>query len=216
MNCSVSLGKNGELLDHNKAQQDFKHSREITLLIEDMLKRNSIAFDEISAVAVSEGPGSYTGLRVGVSAAKGICFAKKIPLIAVRTLKIIAKAQQNRLEGAKYLIPMIDARRDEVYFQLYDADLNSLNDADNTILTSKSFAELSDSKNSIICGNAAEKAQNIMENDDFRYFSVPALAEDMVSLSYEAYNTGKFEDLAYFRPFYLKPPNITKSKKPLF
>ena len=214
--CSVALGKNGKLLDQLASESAWKHSKELTLLIDRLMKRNSLDFSDLHAVAVSSGPGSYTGLRVGVSAAKAIGYAKKLPLIGIDTLKIIAAEHINHPDSPPYIIPMIDARRDEVYFQLFNNKLESLIPAANLILDSKSFADLEGVKGSVICGNATEKAQELIKNEELNYISSPAIAQNMVFLSFLAYENSDFEDLAYFRPFYLKPPNITKSKKPLF
>jgi tRNA threonylcarbamoyladenosine biosynthesis protein TsaB len=214
--CSIALGKNGECLGTRKSKGEWKHSREITLLIEQTIKDAGLKFDQLSAVAVSSGPGSYTGLRVGTSAAKAMAFALEIPLLAVETLKLIAAPYHKQaLEEKSIIIPVIDARRDEVYYQLYDAELNALNNASNLVLKSDSLEELACKKN-IICGDAAVKAERIIGSTAFSYEDSRPDAYWMCSLSQDRLDNNYIEDTAYFRPFYLKSPNITKSKKAPF
>jgi len=214
--CSVALGKNGECLISSKSEGEWKHSREITLLIEQIIDDSGLTLDQLSAVAVSSGPGSYTGLRVGTSAAKAMAFAMDIPLIAVETLKLIAAPYREKaLNDSNIIIPVIDARRDEVYYQLYDAGLKALNEASNLILESNSLEEFADKKN-IICGDAAEKAEKILASSAFTFEYSRPDAYWMCSLSQELLDNNAIEDTAYFRPFYLKSPNITKSKKAPF
>jgi len=215
IDCSVSLAKNGELVAFKKSEADWRHSKEISILIDNILNESNHRFNMLSAVAVSEGPGSYTGLRVGSSAAKAICYALKIPLLGIETLKIIAFPYLNKVIDDGLIIPVIDARRDEVYYQVFNSNLESEIGADNLIITKESFISYQ-TKKCIVCGDAAAKTKALMQNEAFEYFESNASAKNMVILSHEAFLKGEFENLAYFRPFYLKPPNITKSKKPLF
>lgn len=210
--CSVALSKNSQLLYSAKSSGDWKHSKEITLLIIDCMKNAQMSYNQLSAVSISGGPGSYTGLRVAASCAKGICYANEIPLISVDTLKIIAQPLLNQVNDNEYVIPMIDARRDEVYYNIYDNLGNPIQETTNLILTEN---ELIQYPNAIICGDAADKAQNLLKNPHLRYVSSFAEAENMINLSFLKFQSQSFEDLAYFSPFYLKPPNITKSKKTL-
>ncbi|NNE15352.1 MAG: tRNA (adenosine(37)-N6)-threonylcarbamoyltransferase complex dimerization subunit type 1 TsaB [Saprospiraceae bacterium] len=220
--CSVAIGDDDALLASKMYDGAWKHSREVTLLIAACLKEANLMMDEISAVAISGGPGSYTGLRVGASAAKGICYTKSIPLIALETLKIIAFPHVKDLGAGSFIIPMIDARRDEVYYNIYDNELAGQIETTNLIINESSLSNYH-SKDCIICGDGAEKAEKLLINDanndqmqSFSFRSNIALAENMVQLAYNSYKSGQFEDLAYYSPFYLKPPNITKSKKQLF
>lgn len=214
--CSVALGKNGECLFSSKSEGEWKHSREITLLIRQTIEESGLTIDQLSAVAVSSGPGSYTGLRVGTSAAKAMAFAMDIPLIAVETLKLIAAPyREQALKEKNIIIPVIDARRDEVYYQIYDASLKALNEASNLVIEPDSLDEFA-GKNNIICGDAAEKAERIMGSSSFSYEYSRPDAYWMCSLSQELLDNKSIEDTAYFRPFYLKSPNITKSKKAPF
>lgn len=211
--CTVALGNNTELLAHSEASSAFMHSKEITLLINALMVSANLDFNELNAVAVSSGPGSYTGLRVGLSTAKALCYALDIPLIAIPTLKLIAHSQKNHNQS--FTIAVIDARRDEVYYQVFDQELNASDNATNLVLDSESLLKWQNSDH-ILCGDAADKAEKLIGKDKFRYVYYQPDAKDMITLSCESYHDKNFEDTAYFTPFYLKPPNITKSKKPLF
>jgi tRNA threonylcarbamoyladenosine biosynthesis protein TsaB len=211
----VALARDGEIVNHQQSSGDWKHSREITLLIQACLDSATRSVSDISAVAVSSGPGSYTGLRVGTSAAKGMCFSLNIPLISVDTLKIMAYPFVQDLPEDGYVIPLIDARRQEVYYNVYNKALEAQEATNNLVLSQDSFMGYA-GKNTTICGDGAEKAAEFLDRKLFRIVPSLSLAKNMCALSFGAYKKGNFENLAYFSPFYLKPPNITKSKKPLF
>lgn len=213
--CSVSIGQDGQTLVTKTSAGEWKHSREITLLIQDCLNESALNFDQINAIAISGGPGSYTGLRVGASAAKGICYAKNIKLIAVNTLEIIAHPYLAQISEDGFVIPLIDARRDEVYYNVYSNKLEPQVETINLILDETSFDDYA-SKSVIICGDGAEKAVSLINKPQFEYFPSKSLAENMSKLSNDKYLSETFEDIAYYSPFYLKLPNITKSKKQLF
>lgn len=213
--CSVALFKDNKLLNSAKTLDSWQHSSRITLLIEECLNKNDCSIQNLSAVALSAGPGSYTGLRVGASTAKGICYALEIPLIAVSTLKTIAfphltLAKKNN-HGA--IIPLIDARRQEVYCSIYNSDLIELESVDARILDQYSYQGYN---HPILCGDGAEKAEEIIGNTSFSYIKDHADASNMGQLAWKKFTNQDFEDLAYFNPFYFKAPNITKSKKKLF
>jgi len=208
--CSVAIGNEGALVATKEAEGEWKHSKIITLLVQDCLKEAGISQGELTAVAVSQGPGSYTGLRVGASCAKGLCYALDLPLISVPTLELIA--YPHRL-GSHRTVPMIDARRMEVYYNIYDKDLISHQETTNLIIDQESTANLGSGL--LFCGDGAHKMEAYLREG---WQVVPSYAEAkyMIHLSYVKYINGNFEDLAYYVPFYLKPPNITKSKKSLF
>ncbi len=210
--CSVAIGQNGQCIVYREITEAFKHSQAITLLIQDVLKEAGITVSELSAVAISAGPGSYTGLRVGTSCAKGLCFASDIPLIAVPTLDLIVRPHLSQV--ADIYIPMIDARRMEVYYNMYDNMGAQLSQTDNLILDATSFEELSDKK-LLICGDGAHKVAEVIQHTDYFIESSFPQAKHMVPLAFASYGSQAFEDIAYYAPFYFKPPNITKSKKPL-
>ena len=182
------------------------------MLIDEVIKRSGYTIDDLHAVALSAGPGSYTGLRVGASCAKGICYAKNIPLLAVQTLELVAYQYsiQNPDASINYIIPTIDARRSEVYYAIYDSDLKECSPVDNHIIEENSFSGY---PNAVICGDGALKASEIIKNDEIQYFNSFPEASFMSALAFRQYKAEKFENLAYYNPFYLKMPNITKSKK---
>jgi len=211
--CSVALSSNDTCLDGKSSTDEWSQSEKITILIGELLKTNNLSTSDISAVALSKGPGSYTGLRVGASAAKAICFVHKIPLLAIDTLKILAYPHIKDTSRDQRIIPMIDARRSEVYYNIYDSQLKADIETTNLILEPDHFKELS---SPIICGDGAEKANNLINHSTAIFKPAHAKAMDMTSLAYYAFKAENFENLAYFNPFYLKPPNITKSKKQLF
>jgi len=213
--CSVAISEDGSCKSYLKSENLMHHGKEITVLIEKCLKSCNLSITQLDGVALSSGPGSYTGLRVASSCAKGICFALDIPLIAIDTLSVLAYSQliDKKAFEVAYYIPMVDARRDEVYYCVFDKNLVRVEQIDNQILKKDSFIDFA---NITICGDGAHKAQQIMEHPSANYFGGPALAQDMVALSFKYYKEKKFEDLAYFNPIYHKSPNITQSKKPLF
>ena len=212
--CSIALSDKTKLLSYQQSEGIWRHSKEIILHIELALKVAGIQIDQLSAVAVSGGPGSYTGLRVGVSAAKAISYARGIPLISVSTLKVIANEFKSKIENDEYLIATIDARRDEIYFQIFNQYLETDQNPDNLILTNDSFIAFKEKK-CVICGDAALKTSEFLDFNHFEYIQSFPSAMHMPDLAYDKFKSSDFADTAYFSPFYLKSPNITKSKKTL-
>ncbi len=215
--CSVSLSYDGLTVAYKESAEEWSHSRQITLMIKEVLDVAQITISALTAVAVSKGPGSYTGLRVGASCAKGICFAQDIPLLAIPTLQIIAAeiAAETNLQS-KQIIPMIDARRQEVYFAAYNHLLEELEPAQNKILDESAFIDAQEEQ-LIFCGDGAFKmGKYVLNRGEWTIRQSHASAKHMASLASERLQKGEIEDTAYFIPFYLKPPNITKSKKTLF
>ncbi len=215
--CSVSLSSNGLTIAYAESAEEWSHSRQITLMIKEVLDVAQIQISSLTAVAVSKGPGSYTGLRVGASCAKGICFAQDIPLLALPTLQIIAAEIATAPDvQSKRIIPMIDARRQEVYFAAYNHHLVELEPAQNKILDESAFIE-AQGEPLIFCGDGAFKMDKyVLNGDNWAIRKSHASAKHMANLASERLQKGQIEDTAYFIPFYLKPPNITKSKKTLF
>lgn len=201
-NCSVALAKNGEtILFKEMAEQGFSHAEKLHLFIEEIIKEAGISFSDLSAVAVSQGPGSYTGLRIGVSAAKGLCYALEIPLISVDTLTILA----NQLQIEKgIIIPMIDARRMEVYSAIFNAKKEMIREVQAEILTDSSFSDIEDAV--YFVGDSNEKAKTILSKSNFNFVDTifyPS-ANEMSAISYKKFLNNSFEDVAYFEPYYLK------------
>jgi tRNA threonylcarbamoyladenosine biosynthesis protein TsaB len=204
-NCSVSIAKEGILLgskEYNSAE--YSHAEQLHVFIEDTLKEAALSLAQINAIAVSKGPGSYTGLRIGVSAAKGLCFALDIPLISVATLKSIA--QQVKEDEADFIIPVLDARRMEVYSCVFDKALNEVRETKAEIIDEHSFEVFTAKGKIILIGSGAEKCKEFLQhhpNVVFKKDAVPS-AKDMALLSYKKFKANKFESVAYFEPFYLK------------
>jgi tRNA threonylcarbamoyladenosine biosynthesis protein TsaB len=205
-NCSVSLAKNGEtVLCKEIAEEGYSHAEKLHVFIQEILKETGIGITNLNAVAVSKGPGSFTGLRIGVSTAKGLCYALGIPLLAVDTLQILAKQAHTVINyDGGYIVPMIDARRMEVYSAVYDGGLNRINEVQAEIVTEDSYADCPE--DFYFIGDCQEKCQTVLTKDNFKFLPeiVFPSANEMSGLSYEKFLKNEFEDVAYFEPFYLK------------
>ncbi|MFL2665879.1 MAG: tRNA (adenosine(37)-N6)-threonylcarbamoyltransferase complex dimerization subunit type 1 TsaB [Flavobacteriaceae bacterium] len=204
-NCSISLALNGKLISiKEKNDESYSHSTKLHSFIDEVLKESNISIKELSAIAVSKGPGSYTGLRIGVAAAKGLCYSLDLPLISVSTLLILAK--QIKVDSG-FIIPIIDARRDEVYSAIFDSSYNSVREVLPEIITKDSFNELISSNKLYFVGNAQEKCKRLIKKNSNLIFSshetFPS-SNDMAGLSFDKFKNSKFEDIAYFEPDYLK------------
>ncbi|QOG02527.1 tRNA (adenosine(37)-N6)-threonylcarbamoyltransferase complex dimerization subunit type 1 TsaB [Flavobacterium sp. MDT1-60] len=201
-NCSVAIAKNGEtILCKEIAEEGYSHAEKLHVFIEEAISEAGITVRDLVAIAVSQGPGSYTGLRIGVSAAKGLCFALNIPLIAVDTLKTLAS--QAKVSDGK-IIPMLDARRMEVYSEIFNADLEVEREILAEVITEDSFAAYTD----IIyfVGDCADKCKPILTKDNFIFLEdikYPS-ASAMSKISFDKYQISDTEDVAYFEPYYLK------------
>ena len=210
-NCSVALAKDGvTILCKEIAEEGYSHAERLHVFIEQLLAELELSYKDLSAIAVSQGPGSYTGLRIGVSAAKGLCYALDIPLIAIDTLASLA-SQVNVEEG--FIVPMIDARRMEVYSAIFNAKHEKVRAIRAEILTSESFSET----NSTIyfIGDCAEKSKTVLNQNNHVYLDtiIYPSAKDMSAMGYEKYKKSDFVDVAYFEPYYLKDFVGTVSKK---
>ena len=201
-NCSVALSKAGKTLAiREMAEQNFSHAEKLHVFIEELLLETNVALKEVKAIAVSQGPGSYTGLRIGVSAAKGLCYALSVPLIAVDTLEILAR-KINISNGT--ILPMIDARRLEVYSAFFDSNYAKIRETKAEIIDENSFQETSEMLHLI--GDGAMKFKEILTDEKFKYYpeiQFPSAAE-MSLISFQKFQNNQFEDVAYFEPFYLK------------
>ena len=210
-NCSVALAKEGEtILCKEIAKEGYSHAEQLHVFIEEIIQEAGITFKDLVAVAVSQGPGSYTGLRIGVSAAKGLCFALGIPLIAVDTLKTLA-SQLTVSNGL--IIPMIDARRMEVYSAIFTPNFENKRATLAEIITENSFEDFQETL--YFVGDCAEKCKTVLTKDNFVFFEdikYPS-AKEMSLLSFEKFKTNDTVDVAYFEPYYLKDFMITTSKK---
>lgn len=212
--CSVALSAAGELIQSMEGEEAFSHARVLTLLVSDLLDKTGVSLDELGAVAINLGPGSYTALRVGLSVAKGLCFGKDIPLITCTSFEALVNQAPSDFEGIR--IPMIDARRDEVYMQVYRSE-HKVAEAQSFVLDENLLlAEVGTEKNILIIGDAASKAPQWLKHSVFTFQEVHLNATMLVRTSWDKFKAGTFSDLAYTIPFYLKPPNIVASKKKYF
>lgn len=215
--CSVALTKVGNTIATEKLYLEKSHSSLLTVVIADLLRHAGVHKEELSAVAVAKGPGSYTGLRIGVSTAKGLCYALDKPLISINTLLAMAHDVNHFNMSGALLCPMLDARRMEVYTALFDASLKELEPTKALILDEKSFAETIEHNEVFFFGNGAAKFKPLVEQEsNARYIGgLSPSAESVALLAHQAFEQEQFEDVAYFEPFYLKDFIATKPKKRL-
>jgi tRNA threonylcarbamoyladenosine biosynthesis protein TsaB len=216
-NCSVSIADKGNILAIKELNNgNYSHAEVLHPFIADILKEAQLSSKDIDAVAISKGPGSYTGLRIGVSAAKGLCFAFDKPLISIDTLIALAHATTSS-EG--YIIPMIDARRMEVYASVFDANYTQVREIKAEVVTESSYLDYLKNGKVIFLGDGAMKCKEIITHENAVFLSdyFPS-SKEMARLSYEKYKKNDIEDVAYFEPFYLKDFVVIpeKKKKPTF
>jgi tRNA threonylcarbamoyladenosine biosynthesis protein TsaB len=211
--CSVSLAKDGMLLFKKESIEGMNHSRLLTVFIEDLFSENDIQINTIDAVAVSKGPGSYTGLRIGVSVAKGLCYGLNIPLISINSLEILASFAARNLAGfglpinasAVLFCPMIDARRMEVYTALYNSKGEEIRPVSAEIINENFLSEFLENQKILFFGNGAEKCKNMINHQNALFEGpLTTSAEFMQITAEEKFKNQEFENVAYFEPFYLK------------
>ena len=202
-NCSVSLSQDGETLVLKEDNSlDYSHAEKLHLYILEAVKDAGLKLQDLQAVAISKGPGSYTGLRIGVSAAKGLSFSLGIPLISVSTLKSLA-CQINVNDA--FIVPMLDARRMEVYASVYDSNFEIVRDTKAEIISDNSFAEFLNQKKTYFIGSGVEKTKEVIDHPNAIFIEdkLPS-ANEMAKLSFDKYKISDTEDVAYFEPYYLK------------
>jgi tRNA threonylcarbamoyladenosine biosynthesis protein TsaB len=210
-NCSVALSKNDKVIAFKEYNDtNYSHSELLHHYILEVIAQAQIQLQALSAVAISKGPGSYTGLRIGVSSAKGLCYALNIPLISIDTLEGLAH-QLVVKEG--YIVPVLDARRMEVYSAVFNHQYKMVDKVKAQIITSESYADLLLENSVYFLGSGANKIASAIENINAHFVlnCLPS-ARQMAKLAYEKYKMGNTEDVAYFEPFYLKDFKITKPK----
>jgi len=214
--CSVALAKDGEVIDFKQLDERNIHAEIITLFIDELITGADLQYKDIDAVAVSSGPGSYTGLRIGVSTAKGLCFAIDKPLIAVETLAAMAQGiiAEGNVDNQTLLCPMIDARRMEVYTALFDAKGKVVKPTSAEIIDQDSFAQQLQDYKILFFGDGAEKCREILSvNPNAQFISGFAnSATYLTKRAFEKFSNSEFEDVAYFEPYYLKDFLVTKPK----
>jgi len=212
-NCSVAISDNEKLLSVcEEVSDNYKQSESLHTFVEWALEGAGISMKQIQAVSLGKGPGSYTGLRIGASSAKGFCYGLKIPLVAINSLETMIEPFLN--QNYEYIIPLIDARRMEVYTAVYDGNTGKeLSPTEAKILDETSFEEFKDKK-VLFVGDGAKKAQEIIQlpNADFNDIIYPS-AQYLVKKTLEKIENKEFEDIAYFEPFYLKDFHGVKKKK---
>lgn len=223
--CSVALSESGRLISLRESTEGKQHAGNLGVYIDEIFKETGINPTELSAVAVGRGPGSYTGLRIGTSMAKGLCYALGKPLIAINSLQALASVAMEDYNAGTlyigdisrtYLCPMIDARRMEVYSQIFDPFLGGVGEAEAIIISPESYAGLLSKHELLVFGNGAAKCSGVINSHNLRIVEVAPSARGMIPLSHAAMKSGEFEDVAYFEPFYLKDFIVTQSRKQFF
>lgn len=213
--CSVALSADGEVLFGKSSFEGPSHAALVGIYVEEAIAVTKEKGLKLDAVAVSSGPGSYTGLRIGVSVAKGLCFGYGIPLIGIPTLEILAATaihQQPKAAGELYCA-MLDARRMEVYAAIYDAGLNTVRATAADIVDEQTYAAYLEKETVCFFGNGAEKCRDVITSPNAVFIDgIHPLATNMVLLAEKAFVEGRFEDTAYFEPFYLKEFQATVAK----
>ncbi len=226
--CSVALVDNSNVIALRESLDGQNHAEKITIFIDEVMKEANISYNELEAIAVSKGPGSYTGLRIGVSTAKGLCYAMEKPLIAIDTLAAMTEGfldnnfdndtniMSSSLSSSSIFCPMIDARRMEVYSAFFTEDMKKISDTEALIIDENSFSDLKLNHHLYLFGDGADKLISLFENEEnitvIEKFHCSAAY--MARLAEEAFKNNDFVDTAYFEPFYLKDfvPGIPKVK----
>jgi tRNA threonylcarbamoyladenosine biosynthesis protein TsaB len=213
--CSVALHKNAVLVKELSVNEPQAHAAQLSPLIQQIFVSASVLPHQVEAVAITAGPGSYTGLRIGASTAKGMCYALGIPLISVTTLDLLAfQASVSNVEHA-LLCPMIDARRTEVYCQVFGPDLSVMNKVEARVIDENSFAELLEKNKMLFFGNGAGKCKGVIRSRHAYFLDrIFPSASFLGRLAHEKFRRNEFEDLMTFKPFYLKD-FVAKKAQPL-
>jgi len=202
-NCSVALFDDAKQLALKElVSEGYSHAEQLTIFIEEVLSEVKISINNLNAIALSMGPGSYTGLRIGTSTAKGLCYSLGIPLIAISTLKAMALGISKNYHFPLYC-PMIDARRMEVFAGMYDSENNEIREVNADVVDVNTYAEYL--KNEVLFfGDGALKCADIISNENANFIECYPSAKDIRTLAFQKYSNNDFEDVAYFEPFYLK------------
>lgn len=222
--CSVVLARDGEVIQARENLAGQNHARLVTVLINELFSTSNITIDQVDAVAVSGGPGSYTGLRIGVSVAKGICYASHRPLIAVTSLEAMAQHVIHKLENYQpqetenYLFcPMIDARRMEVYTAFYDINGTQIRKIQADIIDHQSYLTYLENNKVLFFGNGAAKCRDAVTHPNAIFLNgIIASANNMIPLAERDFRLQRFVNVAYYEPFYLKDFVATIPVKNIF
>jgi tRNA threonylcarbamoyladenosine biosynthesis protein TsaB len=200
--ASIALSTDDQCLESRSNTIQNDQAAWLHTAIDELLKKHSISTDELDAVAVTVGPGSYTGLRIGLSTAKGLCYALQKPLLTISSLQLLASVV--KADAVELICPMIDARRMEVYYALYDQTLTEIKSPAALVLDENSFISDLNLKKIIFCGNATEKFKKLCHHPNAVFCGLPAGAAEMASIAFKKYVKKDFADLAYCEPLYIK------------
>ncbi len=220
--CSVGIARDGEMVSLRESDEGRDHAKKVAVFVDELLRETHVKPQELDAIAVGMGPGSYTGLRIGVSFAKGLCYGLNIPLVAVGSLDALAQvAIEDHQVGIinvdcwdeAMLCPMVDARRMEVYAQIFDTQCAPQSEVVAEVVTEESFLQWRSTRPLVIFGNGAAKCCELLS--DAIYVNVAPSARGLARLAHQRFEAGKVEDIAYFEPFYLKDFIVIPSKKKL-
>lgn len=222
--CSVALSDGGKVIAYRESTEPRSHASLTAVFVDELLRENGLQPRDCAAVCVSEGPGSYTGLRVGVSTAKGLCFGSGLPLLAVGTPEILFRQALGSIpqkgspepDGWKYIVPLTDARRMEVYTATFSPDGKQLTETAPMIIDADSFAGLLEEGPVLFVGDAADKCRTVLTHPNAHFMQCSPEARAMAVPASIRYKEKRFEDVAYFEPFYLKEFTVTTEKKKLF
>ncbi len=211
--CSVALSKEEECIAMVEDDRENSHAEKILLFVDQVLKQAGLEKNKLNAICISEGPGSYTGLRIGASTAKGLCDGLDIPLVAISTLQSMAWGSREQYPHYKQYCPMIDARRMEVYSAIYNENLDLIGNITNTILDENAFSDYLSKGKLVLSGNGMEKAISLLSHNTNAVFcNTKTSARYLLALGYKKYIEQDFADIAYFEPFYLKEFHSGKPK----
>ena len=219
--CSAALAEDGVITSYRESSAPKAHASLTAVFIQEMLQEKGLTIADCDAVCVSKGPGSYTGLRVGVSTAKGLCFGSGKPLIAISTLDILV-AQAQIPEDLKYIVPMVDARRMEVYAAVYEIagqagnDVRQITETAPAIIDENSYSDILEKGKVLFIGDGAGKCADVIKHPNATFVQCWPKASAMLEPAMKAYKEKRFEDVAYFEPFYLKEFVATVSKKKMW
>lgn len=213
--CSVAISKDAELIAIKEINNGYTHAENLHVFIEQLLKETSLQAKDLNAISVSSGPGSYTGLRIGFSAAKGLAYTLQIPLITIETLKALSSEVINKDNLNAIYCPLLDARRMEVYCAVYDTQLNEITSLQALVLNEESIEVFNQGKDIYFFGDGMPKAKALLQTLPNVHFidDITASAGSMISLAFQKYTAKDFADVAYVEPNYLKEFFFTTAKK---
>jgi len=218
--CSVALFDSNGIVALKESSEDKSHASRLTLFVRELLDEAGISANELEAVVVSKGPGSYTGLRIGVSAAKGIAYGADVPLIGIDTTLSMFSGindeirKKYRLDKTSLYVPMLDARRMEIYYAVYNDDGTRITDITAEVINENSFSNIPGNIKLLFFGNGAEKCNNVIKRQNIEFADEFRMsAAFMYKPAYKAFKEYRFEDIAYFEPFYLKDFIASQPKK---